>query len=67
MLLVELPLFARSGLGVGIGINTLMSSGFKTFTPCHHNSYLIGIGTSTDIFTFMVQTILKCDQDTVSA
>jgi len=26
MLLVELPLFARSGLGVGIGINTLMSS-----------------------------------------
>ena len=27
MLLVELPLFARSGLGVGIEINTLMSSG----------------------------------------
>ena len=27
MLLVELPLFARSGLGVGIAINTIMSSG----------------------------------------
>jgi len=26
MLLVELPLFARSGLGVGIGVNTIMSS-----------------------------------------
>ena len=35
MLLVELPLFARSGLGVGIGINTLMSSGFLTFTSYH--------------------------------
>ena len=36
MLLVELPLFARSGLGVGIAINTIMSSGriFLTSSYC---------------------------------
>ena len=40
-------------LGLGLGSTLLCLQVLKTFTSCHHNSYLIGIGTNSNIF--MVQ------------
>ena len=65
MLLVELPLFARSGLGVGIGVNTLMSSGFKKLTIQNSHLVMIGIWGINDSTSSCLQVstmLISCHQ-----